>query len=170
MRRLNRIFKYQRSSKGFTLVEMLVYMGLLSIFLVVQMDILVSVLETTRSSEANSSVAQDGRFILSRLGYDIQRASAITSPASVGSSSNTLTLTIGGVSHSYALTSGNLVLTNNLGSNNLNSNQTTVSAVNFTKIGSSTRETVKLEFAVGSVTQTQAGAEMRQFDLTVGKR
>lgn len=157
---------------GFTLVEMLIYMGLLSIFLVTLTDIFVSVLDIKAESEATSSVEQDGRFIIERLSYDVSRASSVTQPASIGASGNTLSLVIGGVTYSYSISSNNLQLTNDLGINNLNSSESQIPSVTFQRIGNSGgKDTIKVTFVVNSVTQRRgAGAETRTFQVAVGRR
>src|SRR5687768_16701793 len=96
------------NQKGFTLVELLIVMGLFGILLTVVTDMFVSTLSLQTESAAHSSVSQDGRFILSRLSYDIERASSITTPASLGASGSTLSMVVGGVAYSYALAGSNL--------------------------------------------------------------
>src|SRR5688572_24260327 len=77
-----RIFhaRTSRSQKGFSLVELLIVMGLMSILLLVLTDMFTSMLNVQTSTKAHSSVTEDGRFILSRLSYDVQRASSVTTP------------------------------------------------------------------------------------------
>src|SRR3989338_7067480 len=98
-----------RRSKGSTLIELLLYMGILSIFLMILTQLFLSVLDVSTESKQVSSVVQDGRFILARLRYDIQRADAINSP-SLGSSDTTLSLDIGGNTYVYTLSGSNLEL------------------------------------------------------------
>src|SRR5688572_12402979 len=111
---------------GFTLVELLITMGLLSIFMLVITDIFAAVVDVRTESEATSAVSEDSRFLLARLSYDVQRASAVTTPAALGGASGTLGLTIGGVAHTYAVSGGNLQLTNP-SADNLNSSETVIS-------------------------------------------
>jgi prepilin-type N-terminal cleavage/methylation domain-containing protein len=73
--------------KGFTLVEMLIYMGLLTIFLAVIGNIFFSIIDLQLESQATSSVSESGRYLLSRISYDVRRAQSITTPASPGLSS-----------------------------------------------------------------------------------
>lgn len=156
---------------GFTIVEILIFFGLTSIFLTVITDLFVSIFDVKRESEATSAVEQDGRFILSRLIYDISRASAITTPSSMGATSNSLVLTIGGSANTYALTGGDLNLTNGAGVNSLNSSETSVSAITFQRIGNEvTNETVRVNFTVESTTQRNSGSEVRSYQTTVGRR
>ncbi len=156
--------------RGFTLVELLLFMGIFSIFLIVLTDLFSAIINTRIESEATSSVEEDGRFIISRLAYDISRADSITSPA-LGSGANSLSIVIGGVTYTYQVSSGNFQLTNDLGTNNLNSSETTVSTPIFQRIGNSDgKDTIKITFTVNSVTQKITGSETQNFQTTIGRR
>jgi prepilin-type N-terminal cleavage/methylation domain-containing protein len=163
-------YKVQR---GFTLVELLIYIGMLSILFTVLTQIFGSILDAQLESEATSSVQQDGRFILSRLTYDTRRAQAIVIPAALGSQSTSLQLTISGVNYTYGLSGGNLELTNNLGINAINSGETTVSGLNFTRIGNSVvnaKNTIQIEYTVTSKVVRPKGQETKDFKTTIGIR
>jgi prepilin-type N-terminal cleavage/methylation domain-containing protein len=163
--------KSLRDQAGFTLVELLVAMGLMAGFLVVLTDVVSTTLDVQTESEATSSVSEDGRFLLARLDYDIQRATSITTPAALGSSNSSLVLVIGGVTYTYALSGGNLQLTNNTGTTNLNSNDSTISGLNFQKLGNSGgKETIRASYTVTSVAQTDQGQDVRTFTTTFGRR
>ena len=165
----------RNSSKGFTLIEIILYMALLSIFLLTLTDIFVSILDVQLESDATSAVEQDGRFLLSRLAYDINRANAITTPGAIGSSSNSLEMTIAADTYTYTLSGSDLQLTVNFGTlNNLNGSETAVSNLSFQKIANSavvgTKETIKINFTISSVTQRTQGPEVRNFQTTIGRR
>jgi len=167
-------FKVQSSKfiKGFTLVELLIYMGLLSIILVVLSQIFGSILDAQLESEATSSVHRDGRFILSKLTYDVHRANSIVLPASLGASSTSLQLDISGI-NTYSLNNGNLELTDSLGTNNLNSGDTIVSNLTFTRIGNSVanaKNTVRIFYTVTSKVIRPKGLETKDFQTTIGIR
>lgn len=160
-----------KKNSGFTLVELLIYMGLISILMVFMSQLFGAIFDVKIESEANSAVDQDGRFILSRLIYDIERSAAITTPLNYGSSSTSLVLTIDGVSNSYSVTGGNLQLANGSGTANINSSQTAVSNMSFLKIGNETaNETVQISFTLSSIAQRTAGSEVRTYQTTVGRR
>ena len=157
--------------KGFTLVELLIYIGMLSILLTVLTQIFGSILDAQLEGEATSSVQQDGRFILSRLTYDIRRTNNIVVPAVLGTQSTSLQLTIGGVNYTYAINSGNLELTNNLGANNLNSGDATVSNLNFTRLGNTGgKNTIQITYTVTSKVVRPKGQEIKNFQTTIGVR
>lgn len=154
--------------KGMTLIELLLYMGLLSIFLVILTDIFVSILEVGNESDSTSNVEQDGRFVLARLSFDIRRATTVTVPAQ-----DQLQLVISGTPYTYSFSGGNLKID---ASDNLNSSETTVTANSlnpiFQKISnpSGVEDTVKIELKVESRIQQPGGPISQVFKTTVGKR
>ena len=161
----------QSESKGFTLVELLLYMGLLLLFLLIQTQILISVLGVRLESEANSAVSQDARFIMARLIYDINRAENIILPAIPSAQTNSLVLIIGGTSHTYLLLGENLIITNNLGVDNLNSFGTKVSNLSFKRLGNvGGKNTATVSLTLTSTTQREGGPETRSVQTTGGLR
>lgn len=158
--------------KGFTLVELIIVMGVTSILLVVMTDIFTTLAKVRTESEATSAVAQDGRFILARLEYDIKRATSITTPAALGNTANTLALVIGGVTYTYSISgSNNLQVVNNIGTNTLNGSDTTVSGLSVQKLGNSGgKETLQLNFSVTSKAVQSSGTLTKTYTTTVGRR
>ncbi len=158
--------------RAFTLIEMLIYMGIMSAFIVVLTNIFVSVLDVQLQSQAVSSVEQDGRFILSRLSHDIRRAQSITTPASAGSSAQSLVLVIGGSTYTYSDSSGSLTLNSPLGLGSLTSFDTTVSGFTVTRIGNTSgKHSLQINFTLTSVTVSNADRpEIKSFQTTVGLR
>lgn len=77
--------------QGFTMIEMLLCMGIFSILLIVLLQIFTSILSVHAQSQSNSSIDQEGNYLLSRLSYDIHKAAGITSP-SLGNSAQELTI------------------------------------------------------------------------------
>ncbi len=156
--------------RGFTLVEMVLYMGLLSLLLVVMVDLFAASLDVQLESQAVSSVDRDGRFILSRFTYDINRADSIVSPT-LGLQANTLQLLIGGVSYTYTLNNGNIQLTNSFGTDLLNSFDSTISNMSFQRLGNTTgKHSIRFLFTITSKTTRPAGPETKQFQTTIGVR
>lgn len=169
---LGRFVARNGKKAGYTLVELLIFMALLAGILVVVSDILGSVLDVRLESESTSSVEQDGKYILNRIGYDIGRADEITVPANDGDNSASLILVIGPSSNSYSLNGGNLQLTNLSGTNRLNSISTSISNLSFTRIGNSAdaKDTIRMSFTVTSTTVRVSGPEVRSYQTTVGLR
>ncbi len=161
----------KKRAAGFTIVELLVYAGILTIFLYVLTNIFTAVIDMQLESETESAVIQDGNYILSRLGYDMNRASAIVLPAGLGDQTDTLILTIGGSNYTYALTTGNLVLTDAIGSGSLNSYGTTVSNLTFRRYGNvNGKNSISIAFTLTSTTQRPSGPQSRDYQTTLGLR
>ncbi len=162
----------QTAAAGFTLVEMLIAMGLMTIFLVVLSDIVVSISQVSQESDATSSVAEDGRYILSRLSYDIERATSVTTPAALGNTTNNLVMVIGGATYTYSLSSGNLQLAVSPNTDNLNGGDTTISNFTVQRLGNSGgKETLTVNFTATSKTiRNGSTLESKTYTTTVGRR
>ncbi len=161
----------QRVQSGFSLVEMIIVMGLMSMFMLTLTDIVVAVGDVSIESEATSAVSIDGRYILARLSYDIQRSTSITTPAALGGSSTSLALVIGGLAQTYSIATNNLRLVNSLGTNILNGSETTISAFSVTRRGNvGGKETITLTFTVTSKAVRDSGVETKTYTTTVGRR
>lgn len=152
--------------RGVTLIEMLVYMGLLSIIILVLSDIFSSVVSVQLESESASSIDQDGQYITSRFMYDMNRASSILSPANLGETTSSLSLRIDGVDNSYSIIGNNLVFNDGSESNLLNSFNTNISNVSFIRIGNLARSTITMSFTVTSKTVPKSGPKTRNFQVT----
>ncbi len=160
------------SNRSYTIVELLIFMGLLSVLLVVVSEVFSTILDVRKESESTSSVVQDGNYLLQRLSYDIARASAINTPVNDGDSGISMGLTIEGAAYNYDLSGGNLVLTTGGNLYPLNGVNTTITYLNFQRIGNlnDPKDTIKLNFIISSVTQRSGGPEVRNFETTVGLR
>ena len=163
--------KKQSTKKGFSLIEIIIYIGLLSILLVVLTQTFTSIISSKLDSQATSNVIQDANFILNRFIYDISRSSAIVTPATYGTPASTsLVITVNGSNYTYNLSGGNLQLTNSLGTEVLNSYGTTVSNLQFTKIGNNGVNSVKINFRLTSKDVKSSGNEVKNYQITVAPR
>lgn len=163
--------KHNVFSKGTTLVELLLYIGMFLLLLGAMMQIFSSILDVQLESQASSSVTQDGRYILARFTYDMQNAQSISVPTSAGATTNSLQLVVNGATYTYALSNGNLQLTTTNGTSNINSFDTKVSNLSFQRLGNSGgKHTISMSFTLTSVTQRFEGAETKDFQETIGLR
>jgi len=169
------IFKNSTKSNknsGFTLIEMLLYIGIFSILIIVLFQLLTSIFDVQLESQSTASVAEDGRFLLNRFAYDIGKANSISFPDSVGSQSSTLGFIVGSTTYTYTLS--NVMLTNSaLGiSNQLNSVNTTVSDINFLRLAdiNNKNDTVSFSFTLTSKAIKRSGAVVENFKTAKGIR
>jgi len=158
---------------GVTIVELLLYMGIFSIVLTLLTAIFTQVIDVQLEADATSSVQLDGRYILSRLSYDVHRADSIVSPA-LGNQGSSMQLLIGGMTYTYSIDGGgNLVVADTTGTSyQLNSYNTTISNTIFRQVGNFAGgdNTIKITYTVTSKTMEDKGPKMRTFSTTVGLR
>lgn len=156
--------------KGFSLVEILVYMGLMSIFLLVLLSIFTDTLNTKLASESTSALDQDSRYILSRLTYDINNADSIVAPAT-GSSGTTLSIVKDGVSMTYSSSSGNFVLTSAGTTMNLNSLDTSLDNLNFQNVGApGAKSMMQVSYTLRSKIIVSGETATQSISTTIGTR
>lgn len=146
-------------------------MALFSILMVALMRMFTTIVEQQAEVESYSAVESDRLYILSRLKYDISRASAITAPIAPGDQGTTLTLIIGGLSYTYTLTNGNLVLTTPSGADNLNQIGTTITVLNFKRLGNiNGKNTINFTMTIRSIISRPQGFETKSISTTLGTR
>ena len=157
--------------RGFTVIELLVYMGLLAVFLTIISQIFVASIDAQLESEAESSVQQDSKFILARLHRDLANATAVTEPSSPGSSSSRLQFVASGVTTIYQLQGANATLTEGVNVYQLNSVNTSVSNLFFNRRGAvSGKPIITAAFTLTSRAVRNSGPEIQTFQTTIGIR
>ena len=98
------------TQSGFTLVEMIIYLAIVSTMLVSISYLILDLIGGQSKSAANQEVNQNSRFITQRLISDIKAASDFSIP-----SEDTLNLTVPGDDIVYSLDAGSLNLTRQVG-------------------------------------------------------
>lgn len=145
------------------------YMGLVTILITILTSIFLTALETQLASQASSSSLTTGRFFLTRLEYDLRRASSVTSPVTLGEASPSLAIVVDGNTLIYSQDSGNLTLTIAGDTRVLNDVGTVISNLEFTRLGNAGGKATIL------VTLTVMGneshpPEIRSFETAIGLR
>lgn len=160
--------------KGFTLIELTIYMGILALLISVLSSILGSIVDVQLQSKANSSVDQDERYLLAKFSHDMAASSATLIPANPGDQSSTLQLTINSINYTYSLDSNNnLQIVNDITNQTdvLNSYDTSVSNLLFTRIGSGdSNDTIEVSYTLTSRTKDTSGQqETKSYQTTLGR-
>jgi len=148
-------------------------MAILAVLLTVLTSIFTSALDVQSESNATSSVEQDGNFILARLSYDIHRASGINIPATNGATANNFQIVIGGVNYTYSIDgNNNLVLANDLGTNNLNDYGSSVSNFSVLRLGNTggIENALQISFTITSRLKRVSGYETKNFQTNLSLR
>jgi len=155
---------------GYSIVEVIIYIGMLSVFMAVLTGIFVSTIDAKLESESISAIEQDGRFIIAKLAYDINRAQSIETPA-LGTTGNTLQITVDSLAESFALSNGKLQITKSNNTDDLNGHDTTISNLTFQRLGNiNGKNSIKMTFTITSITQRATGPETKAFQTTLAIR
>lgn len=166
--------KFIQNNQGFTIIELIVYMGLFSILVGIITSVFVSLLNNQFTAETTANTDENGKYILARLTYDIAQSQNVVVPGAIGTQTNNLQLTINNINYSYSLdSSGNFQIkdiTDNLPSYNLNDYDATVSGLLFKKIGNTGgKSTIQINFSVVSNT-VQKTEQTKAYETTIGTR
>lgn len=158
--------------KSFTIVEFLLYIGILSIILLVFLDLFVSLTRMRTENESTSNIQQDSSYLINKFIYDIHQAKTVSNPLHPPSQSNVLNLVVNGTSYSYATDSAeNLIMSDGTNSYQLNGYDTTVPAILFTRLGQDDiHDVIKINFTVTSRVNNPAGYESQTYETIVGLR
>lgn len=122
-----------KNKKGISLLELLIYIAILSGLMVVVSDAFISLSKGRGQAEARSEVNAAIRFAAERIKQDVKNASVISTPA-LGTPTNTLSLTVSGVPVVYDVVSGVLRRTENGVTASTTGSTITVDAPTFTRI------------------------------------
>jgi len=163
---------------GFTLTELILYMGLLIILITILSQIFSSILDVQLESKSTSSVELDGRYILTKLMHDMRLMQTnlpindnIITPSMPGSTNPTLNFTVNSINYTYGLNNGNFELINDKGTNNLNSVNTFITALQFTRIGTGANtDTIQVNFTLTSKIKKNSEPETRNYTTTISSQ
>lgn len=101
------IFPYNNNTRGITLLELLIYVAMLSVLTVVVADAFLSIAKARGRSEARAEVNAAIRFATEAIRQDLKAATVLTTPV-LGTPSATLVATVSGATVTYDVVSGQL--------------------------------------------------------------
>lgn len=160
----------KRNIIGVTLVELLIYMALVSMFMIILVELFTSILKLELTTQSTSALASDTRFIVARMGYDIENAENISIPLTLGQTTSTLIFqNSDGATYTYTRDANNNLLLNGIP---LNSSDTSISDITFQKIGYDNNEpsTVQVKFTITSNIIETTGPRSQIIQTTYGLR
>ena len=167
--------KLKKSAKGYTLIELLLYITILGIVLIIVIDLLFKSLEASVQFRERNELEANASLIFERIKYDIRSATSISVPTTLGETSNYLSLIRNGQTITYTKVSNSLNLSNGVSSDNLSSNAVIVENITFQKLGSKLEEqggkqTLKINLTLTNPAQTKQGILSKSWTTTSGLR
>lgn len=160
-----------KSDSGFSLVELLLYMGLSMILLVIISGLFISVLNIRNESTKTSSLEREGRYVLARLSYDIYSAQDIIEPALIGETSTTLQLIKNSELFTYRIIDDKLYLIDASGSHLLSGEGVNVTSFNITRLGNDGgKNAVEILLTTQSQNVSEGKTESRDYQAVLAIR
>jgi type II secretory pathway pseudopilin PulG len=149
---LGRYTIFTKNTKGFAIVELVVYLGILAIVSAGSISLLLSFQNIVSKHKAQQLVASNATVALERMLYEIRSADAVNTGAStLNSSPGTLVLTQGATTTSFALNANALKIKLNSGSYNaLTSPDVTVTGLTFYRYTNASTEMVRIVMTVSA--------------------
>ena len=152
------------NSRGVTLVELIIYLGLATAMLVVLSELFVSILNESVETQNYSAVQTDGRYVMARLRYSINNATAVTVPANLGDTSSELVVMDGVTQYHYYLSGGKLYLNDGTGDYLLSNLDTNITDTVFSRQGNAAgKPVISVAFNAASGTIGTAQYESQGF-------
>lgn len=140
-----------QSGAGFTLVELLVYIGVSTIALLVFVTFMVDVSRSAARARTVQELHQNAQFVLDRIGQEVRSSQAIDAAGSTfNADAGTLTLTTSTGSHVFTLTGTTVTLNTGSGAAALTSPSVRVTRLRFTDTSPSTTVQLRVEEAMAS--------------------
>lgn len=126
--------KKGKHTRGISLLELLIYIAILSVLVVVVSDAFISLSKGRGQAEARSEVNSAIRFATQLIKQDVKNANAISVP-SLGIPASSLSLNVSGNSILYDMAGGKLRRTVNAGTpETVTGNAVVVDVPNFTRL------------------------------------
>lgn len=157
--------KISNSHKGFTFIELILYVSILTIILSAIVPFAWNAVETGVKSAVQQEVNANVRYISERIKYEIRNATDINSVAATSISLATSTPATNPTI--IALSAGNITITQGAASPvNLNSANTVINSLTFTNFTSLDNKTKHIQFTI-TVAASFAAARQEYQDSVV---
>lgn len=157
--------------KGFTLIELIIYSGILVIVLTFTGEYLYSIGQARLNNAARVEVTQAAELIINRLKADFSNVTNISVPLN-SNPTNNLIISISEDNVVYSITNSTLFRTLNDINSELTSNQVNISNLEFRKITNpGGANTVQVKFTLTSLAQLSGGRNVQEsFQTTFSER
>lgn len=148
-------------TRGYSLLEMIIYIAILALLLVVIISLTISITVSARGIKASKLVENSGIFALERIVRETRLASTVNGTSVFGTNPGTLSLTTGTTTRTvdFYVSSGQIyVRENGVVQGALTEASTTVTNLTFNLITSSSSQAVKTTITI----QSGSGSTLKQ--------
>lgn len=150
-----KIKKIAAGKSGFTLMELLIYIAILSIMTVIVADTFIMLTKGQGNIQAKSELNSNLSFSLEKIKRDVASADDLTVPFTAGSSAAELNLVIDGNTVNYSVIGGRLVRRVGVAASEyITSDRVNISQISFSRRENSnsslTKKTVVVEISISA--------------------
>lgn len=161
---------FKQNQKGTTLIEIILYIALLSIISLVVIDLLISSGSLQLETEEQSNQQQNAAYISQRLTNEIRQADSVLNPLTVGQTSTSLSLINNSETHSFSLNSTNLEYQKTIGTStttaDLNNSEVAVSNFLIQRLGFvAGKNSFKINFTLTNIKSGQQGTLEKNYEI-----
>lgn len=147
--------------KGFTLIETIIYMGLLAVILLIVTNLLIASSSFSQEETARLEIQKNGRFAVERIIRDLQASQTISIPSDSIPTGN---LVISNPEQiTYNISNNRLVRVDSTSTENVTDNQVKIDSLSFSRIenpGGNT--TIKIDLTVNYIGQVEGNRNISQ--------
>ncbi len=143
----NSLFMIRDSNRGFTFIELIIYISIVTMMMTTIIPFAWNIIEGGAKSSTEQEVFSNARYISERIKYEIRNAAGINSVAATSisliaspSANNPTVIDLSGGNIRIKQGSANAI--------NLNSQNASISALNFTNFTSADNKTENIQFTI----------------------
>ncbi len=123
------------SRRGFSLLELLIYISVIGIIMLFISGIFLSLGQGRGRIEARATVDSNVRFVMEKIAQVLKGASTVTTPSGAGTATSSLVTTVGSDTITYDLSGGQVRRRVGSGAREpINSSEANVTALTFTRL------------------------------------
>lgn len=160
--------KYNTTQRGYSLIELLIYIALFTVLSLVLIRSLITVMRTYATAHAYRTVQHTGTLIMDRVTREIRDATSISASSVYGANPGTLILTGTDDANNphtvtFGVTSNKVRITDTTGTTgDLSSSDVTVTSLVFRQITTTVGSGVKIELTLQTASGYQTSASFYQ--------
>lgn len=153
--------------RGFTLIEIIIYMGLLAMILLVVVNLMITSSSFSQEENARLEIQQNARFATERIIRDLQSNQAISTPNN-STPTNNLIIASGPQQIAYSLNNNRVIRTDTTSVENTTNNQVKIDFLEFKRIeNTGGKPTIKITMRVNYVGNIQGNIDISQEFSTI---
>ncbi len=144
--------KHSSSQRGYSLIELVIYLGLFAFLSMILIRSLVTVMRTYAQAQNYRALQNNGELIMERITREIRSGTTVTTSTCPTTSSTLTIASTGGHTNIFALVGSKIQLTSDGTTRDISTTEVTVSSLSFCSYSTPTSRAVKVKVVLTSKT------------------